>query len=271
MTPIARTRRLSFLAALIAALLLLVAVPAQPAMADTHPNVAQAVNDKDGSSVIDIAFDIRRVSSGVVDQTNVAAAYATCNSCQTVAIAIQIVLVSGGANTITPTNVAVALNEGCNACQTMALAYQFIFGNGDTLVFTPEGRKRLNEVRRDLRELAGEGLTNEEIKARVTELTDEIRDILATEVVSRGRDDDEREGDRDRRDDEAGAGTDDGTTTEEEPVPDGTPPADDRSGTGPGGSPSTQPEQTTPPENGAGGGGSAPGTTTPGSPASPTP
>jgi putative peptide zinc metalloprotease protein len=161
------------------------AVPAALAQG-SDANSAVAVNEKDGSSVFDVAFQIRRVSSGVVDQTNTAVSYASCESCQTVAIAIQIVLVSGDADTVTPTNTAIAINDQCTTCETVALAYQFVFGTGAVLGFTPEGQKRLNEIRKELRGLEDEGLTEDEISARVLELVDQIRDVLANEVVVRG-------------------------------------------------------------------------------------
>lgn len=149
-------------------------------------NTAVAVNDKNGSSIFDVAFQIRRVSSGVVDQTNAAVAYASCEACQTVAVAIQIVLVSGPADTITPTNLAIAINEQCTTCQTMALAYQYVFGTGDIIGFTPEGQRRLNEIRKALRELSRSDLTLEEIRVQLVDLTGQIADVLATEIVVRG-------------------------------------------------------------------------------------
>ena len=129
MTDRSRPMSQRLLALLLALLLCLPAIAVPAAAQDGgngEDNVAQAVNQKDGSSVFDFAFEVRRVSSGVVDQTNAAVAYANCESCQTVAIAVQIVLVSGGADTITPTNVAIAINEECVSCQTLALAYQFV-------------------------------------------------------------------------------------------------------------------------------------------------
>jgi putative peptide zinc metalloprotease protein len=187
MTCTIHLRAKATLAAALAAAVCLAPAAAPTALAQgSDANTAVAVNDKDGSSVFDVAFQIRRVSSGVVDQTNAAVSYASCESCQTVAIAIQIVLVSGGADTITPTNLAVAINEECTTCQTLALAYQFVFGTGDILGFTPEGQKRLNDIRKELRRLGDEGLTNDEISARVLDLTDQIRDVLINDVIVRG-------------------------------------------------------------------------------------
>lgn len=202
MSAAAHRTRASLLRLLLAAVLALCLGLPSVATADEdggggRANVAVAENTKDGSSVFDLAFEVRRVSSGVVDQTNAAVAYASCESCQTVAIAIQIVLVSGEVDTLTPTNVAVALNESCTTCQTLALAYQFVFGTGDVLEFSKEGRARLRDIRKELRKLGRAGLSPDEIRARVIELSLDIRDLLATGLVPRKPGDDEDE-DRDR-------------------------------------------------------------------------
>ena len=217
-----RSRLLAFvLAALLC--LPLWAGPVAGADESDDANVAQAVNEKDGSSVFDVAFEVRRVSSGVVDQTNVAVAYANCEACQTVAIAIQIVLVSGETDTVTPTNVAIALNEECTTCQTLAIAYQFVFGTGDVLEFSDEGRRMLREIRKELKDLSKSGLTVDEIRARAEELRLQIQNLLATGLVPRDSEDEDDEGpeDDDRSVDPelGGNGRDpleEGTSTEED-------------------------------------------------------
>ncbi len=185
----------SRLVAIVLATLLCLPLLAGPSSAKETDdgNVAEAVNEKDGSSVFDVAFEVRRVSSGVVDQTNTAVAYANCESCQTVAIAIQIVLVSGTPDTVTPTNVAVALNENCTTCQTLAIAYQFVFGTGDVLEFTREGRRMLRDIRKELKQLGKSGLTVDEIRAGAEELRLQIQNLLATQVVPRGGEEDDND------------------------------------------------------------------------------
>jgi putative peptide zinc metalloprotease protein len=203
------------LAALLSAVL---AVPWAPAAwgdgdeGKSGDNAAEAFNEKDGSSVFDLAFDVREVSNGVVDQTNSAVAYANCENCQTVAIAIQIVLVSGAASVVTPENYAIAVNEECVSCQTLALAYQFVLGGGQPLEFTKEGRRRLKRIQRAFKELGKSGLTADEIRARAHILVGQIRELLETQLVpAKDRDEDE---DDDRSGDES---DDRGTTTPAEP------------------------------------------------------
>lgn len=172
---------------------------AGPVSAAAGDNDAQAINTEDGTSVFAFAFDIRRVADGVVDQTNTAVAYASCERCQTVAVAIQIVLVSGGADVVNPENVAVAVNENCVSCDTFASAYQFVIGGDGPVRFTSEGNRRLRDIRARLRELSRregeEGLTTADIQAEVEAIIVEVRDVLANDLVRGDDDDDEAEDD----------------------------------------------------------------------------
>ena len=92
--------------AVVAFLLATALIGPQPAGADDLPgggdNAAVAVNTEDGASVFRLAFSIRQVAGGVVDETNSAYALASCVDCQTVALAFQVVLVWGGAQVVVP-------------------------------------------------------------------------------------------------------------------------------------------------------------------------
>jgi putative peptide zinc metalloprotease protein len=161
---------------------------AWPAPAHAQDNTAIAINTKDGAALFKFAFSVKRVAGDVVDNGNAAVAFASCENCQTVAIAIQIVLVTGDPSTVTPTNLALAYNFECTLCETMASAYQFVFGNGDNMRFTAEGRRLLAEIRREFHDLRkeSEGLTLAEIDARVKALVARIRTVLQNELVPAG-------------------------------------------------------------------------------------
>lgn len=168
--------------ALVGALLVPPALGA-PALAQDD-NVAVAENTEDGSSVFRFAFTIKRVAGDVVDPTNAAVAYASCEGCATVAVAMQVVLVSGDPEVVAPQNVAVAVNEDCDLCVTLALAYQYVLVAGDEPVhFTKEGKERLKEVKRAFKELERSDLAPEEVLARVQALAQVVNDVVANEVV----------------------------------------------------------------------------------------
>jgi putative peptide zinc metalloprotease protein len=179
--------RLAFLAALLVAFAF-AALPGAARADDTNPfglnpdaNAAIAINTEDGSSLFKLAFAIREVAGDVVDQQNVAIAYASCSSCQTTAIAIEIVLVTGNPHVVTPENVAIALNVNCHLCDTFAAAYQFVVSTNGPVRFTREGLRELRAIRKELRNL--KGLSNEEIRARLPALMDRVRAVLRTQLV----------------------------------------------------------------------------------------
>ena len=184
--------------ALLAILSLLVALvlagaSAPGAEAGAGDNTAVAVNTKDGSSLFRFAFAIRKTAGEVVDQTNSAVAFASCESCRSIAIAIQIVLVSGSPNVVTPQNTAVAVNYECTLCETFAAAHQFVVGGGGRLRLTAEGRQELAQIRRQFQELRNADLALDELQLRVRRLVDRVRVVLASQLVPAGSEGEEEE------------------------------------------------------------------------------
>ncbi|HEU0131224.1 MAG TPA: hypothetical protein VFQ85_09575 [Mycobacteriales bacterium] len=172
--------------AVLAAALALVAVPAAPAFAQGDTG-AVAINTKDGFDLFRLAFQVRRATGDVVDNTNAAVAYASCTDCQTVALSIQVVLISGyDSSTVAPENLAIAINESCTLCETLASAYQFVLTAEGNLRFTAEGSQELARIRLALRELARGDLSVEEIQAKLDALMDDLARVLATQLVPAG-------------------------------------------------------------------------------------
>jgi putative peptide zinc metalloprotease protein len=169
---------------LLAAVLLTVAAAPAPALA--ADDAAVAVNLRDGAEIIRFSFHIRQTLSEVVDDSNAAVAYASCEDCRTIALSIQVILVLSDPDTVTPENLALAINEGCISCETLASAYQFVLGTGGHVRFTDEGRRRLAALRRELLELISSGLPIAELQAQIDELMDELRDILENDLVPVG-------------------------------------------------------------------------------------
>ena len=178
-----KTRLLTILiAALIAAGL----AAASPAPAYADDNAAIAVNTKDGTTVFKVAFAIRHVMGDVVDQTNAAVAYSSCTDCAAVAIAFELVLVAGNPDTVTPTNLAIAINENCDTCVAVAEAYQFVLGTGGIVHFDAEGNRMLADIRRRLRALKKEDLTIQQLQAILDDMQAQIADVLANHLIPAG-------------------------------------------------------------------------------------
>lgn len=167
--------------------LALAALPS-PAYAEGGDTAAVAINTKDGFDIFRLAFQVRRTSADVVDNSNGAVAFASCTDCQTVALAIQVLLISGyDSSTVAPENVAIAINQECVACETLASAYQFILTSEGNVHFTAEGSKRLAEIRKALQELRKSDLSIEEIQAKLDALMDDLAAVLSTELVASGK------------------------------------------------------------------------------------
>jgi putative peptide zinc metalloprotease protein len=207
---------------------------------------AIAENTTDGSTLFRLAFDIRKVTGDVVDQTNAAVAYSSCTQCRTIAISIQILLVEGPATQFTPTNAAIAVNDQCNLCDSMALAYQFaVGGSGGELRFTPGGRREIAAINRELRTMPVEQLTDAEIAARVDALMDRVAGVLRTEVSTRDRTRPDEDGRRDRDRAPPGSGAPPPTADGSAPPPGETTPADTTPTTKTTPAPATTPAPTT--------------------------
>lgn len=172
----------SALVALLASVMLFGA----PAAALAQDNTAVAINTKDGTDIFRFAFNVTRVAGDVVDQGNAAVAYASCESCTTVALAIQIVLVMSDPEVVTPTNLAIAINDQCTLCETFAGAYQFVLGTGGPVRFTADGNKALADLRTALRDLLQSEPTLEELIAELDPLMDNLGTILNEELVAAG-------------------------------------------------------------------------------------
>jgi putative peptide zinc metalloprotease protein len=176
-------RRSLLVLALLAALSSVVTL--SPSSAEAGDNAAVAINVRDGSSTFRLAFKITRVSRDVVDSSNAAVAAASCTDCQTVAVALQAVLIFSDASVITPTNFAFAYNVDCERCYTLATAYQFVSTTG-VARFTADGNRRIAEIHRQLQALRSADLSIDEIQARVDVLAGQLFDVMRNEIVSPG-------------------------------------------------------------------------------------
>jgi putative peptide zinc metalloprotease protein len=163
-------------------------------------NVAIAVNTEDDSSIFDFSFSIEHVVADVVDNDNAAIAIASCNRCQTVAIAIQVVLIFSNPSTVTPDNLAFALNIECNLCETLASAYQLVVTTGGPVRLTKRGTKTIKDLTRQIAKLEKGDLSIFEIQSALDPLVGQLFAIIGSELVAdgergtRGEDENEDEG-----------------------------------------------------------------------------
>lgn len=157
---------------------------APTARADEKTNEATAVNTQDGSSVFRFALSVRDVANGVVDQTNTATAEASCVDCTTIAIAFQVIFVSGDANYVAPENRATAVNVQCAECLTYAKATQIVVDmNGMQL--SDNGKRRLKDLEKRMHEVErnANNMTDAQLLGEAQYAQNELLDIFNTELV----------------------------------------------------------------------------------------
>jgi putative peptide zinc metalloprotease protein len=160
------------------------ATPAQEVEFGGGDNTAVAVNTKDGSSKIKVSFRVVKVKGDVVDQGNVAVAFASCDECRTMAVAFQLVLVESDPSVVTPANLAVAVNIECTSCETLASAYQWVRGVDGNLHITDDAKRALARVRTAVKELLRSDLSIEEIQAELDALADEFEQAIAEALAA---------------------------------------------------------------------------------------
>jgi putative peptide zinc metalloprotease protein len=176
--------------------------------AHAQDNTAIAINTKDGTDIFKLAFKIVRANQDIVDQSNAAVAFNSCQECQSIAVAFQIVLILSDPDVVSSENIALAMNVECDACVAFASAYQWLLTTGGPVYFTAEGNQHLAELRQRLRDLLQSDLTIAELEAELDQIATEIADILANELVAAGPKPEEA-------DEEAEATTEGTTTTTE--------------------------------------------------------
>ena len=177
--------RMRIFTLLLAALLSTVlAVPWAPAAwgdddeGGSGDNAAEAINEKDGKSVFDLAFDVREVSNGVVDQTNSAVAYANCENCQTVAIAVQIILVTGIAGRGHAAERRRGRERGVHGLPDPGARLPVRSGRRRAAGVHARGPRQLKRIQREFKKLAKSGLSWTRYGREPAELADQIRDVL---------------------------------------------------------------------------------------------
>lgn len=150
-------------------------------------NVAAAVNTNDGKTVYALSLKIVQTSASEVDAANAAVAVASCTDCQTVAIALEGVLVVGSPTTFDPTNLALAVNSGCTNCATLAAAYQDVVQNDTRVRISGAGRREIAAIRKDLESLRTSDLDILAIRDRANDDAARFLQVLQNDVYPVGR------------------------------------------------------------------------------------
>ncbi len=180
----AQARRSGRAAALLA-VVAMVAIPSASAQAGVAVNSTLAQTIMQRRTDVRVAFQVRTDTGPVESASNVAVARsAFCQNCNTVAISVQIDLVSGTVDRVNAENHAEARTSNCIACNTLANAEQFIVAPGTSGVrLTDQGARDLQVVHDQLDRLAHAGLPALDLQPRIDALMDQVMTVLRTEVT----------------------------------------------------------------------------------------
>ncbi len=141
-------------------------------------NVVQVINRKDDRLRVRGSIQINHIPGDDVSPLNEAIAYSECDGCQTIAVALQIDLVSRNATNVTPQNYAYAINYRCNGCTTVARALQYVIPVDDPNHVPDEVRELQRRMDAELRQAAHDPHeTVDEAEARVDDVISQFQDL----------------------------------------------------------------------------------------------
>ncbi|QZY30445.1 hypothetical protein [Nocardioides coralli] len=151
----------------------------QPLAPEPGDNQALAVATEDGTVEYDVALALVWVEDGdAALNANEAYAFASCETCASVAVAFQVVLVLDDSDVIAPQNIAAAVNYDCVNCLTYALAQQLIVTLDGPL--SEEAMQQLDDVWAQIAQF-GQDITSiplDEVAAQLDEFEQQILDII---------------------------------------------------------------------------------------------
>jgi hypothetical protein len=131
-------------------------------------NVVLASATADGSTLSRSALQVSQVGGPTVASSNIAAATSyACTGCNSVAVALQAVLVTGDPSTVVPGNAAAATNDGCTNCTSYAFAYQYVLSVERPFYLDPAAQQELVTLRAEIADLAAAGLPPDELTSRL--------------------------------------------------------------------------------------------------------
>ena len=127
------------------------------------------------------SIKFRKLKTDEIRPINIAFAQSACTDCQTIAVAVQVIVYKKGASNVQPQNVALAANTQCTRCVTIARAIQYVIPVDD-FDNVPDNVKRL--VHRLDQELhyfeqmrSIDELTSDEASLRLQRAVDEFNEL----------------------------------------------------------------------------------------------
>lgn len=131
-------------------------------------NIVTVVNRTDNRLRMRGNIQLSRSLGSTAEPVNFAGAYSSCTDCQTIAVALQIALISTHATVIAPRNSAVAINFSCTRCVSVARAIQYVVQVDDPHEVPNDVSELMREMNRELRSIASDrSVTLAQAEARI--------------------------------------------------------------------------------------------------------
>lgn len=154
---------------------------ALPAGGGGGKNIVNVINQTDYRLHVDGRVQLNEIPGPNVEPVNLASAYSSCQNCQTLAVALQINLISKSATDVRPENAAVAVNYGCNGCDTVAVAFQYVLSVDDPTQVPAEAHQLVADMKNELATLNGQqGLTLAGAEQQVSAVIGQFQDLASS-------------------------------------------------------------------------------------------
>jgi len=105
-------------------------------------NIVLVTNFQNGGTQVRGHIQLNRIPGPLAAPSNIATATSSCSQCQTLAVALQVNVISTSTRVAAPENVAVASNAGCADCATLAWAIQYVVAVDDPTQELPPNVQR---------------------------------------------------------------------------------------------------------------------------------
>lgn len=146
----------------------------------------------DGTTRERTSVQVTLVPSDNLANTNFANALSfNCDGCHAAAVAVQVIVVYGSPQFVTPGNAAVATNAGCFDCRSYAYASQYAFQVPGAFVLSPTGRAEVAQLEQEMTDAleVGDPWTKaaaDALTAQLDTLAEQLVDVIKADLLAAG-------------------------------------------------------------------------------------
>jgi putative peptide zinc metalloprotease protein len=159
---------------------------AEPESKSGLTNSVSVHNTMNGATRTKAKARVAEAHGPTVAPQNAATAYASCTDCRTVAVAIQVVVVTGSVSDYRPANSAVAVNYKCLRCDTFAYANQVLLNPTNDVELSDTARERIAELQDQIAAVAASTESFPQMSDDLDSLTRQLVDVVQNDITRAG-------------------------------------------------------------------------------------